>query len=194
MNGSKIMSRIILTGGISSGKSTVVKTLEANGITVIDSDKISKNIFTRNIPMIQEMFDTDLKGQELRSFVGNIIFSQPLMKMKLEAFMHPKIRNVIKTRERELKGVQHLIDMPLYFETKSFLKDDYVILLSIPYELQLSRLMERNNFTAEEANKRILSQLPTAIKEKKSDYVIKNDGSFEDLENKVVEMIGGVKW
>ncbi len=183
------MGRIILTGGISSGKSTVVKTLEQKGIIVIDSDKIAKNIFTRNIPKIQEMFDTKLKGVELRSFVGGIIFSNPRMKMKLEAFIHPKIRKVIQTKERELKDKLHLIDMPLYFETKHFLKDDYVILLSIPYEIQVERLMKRNNFTKVEADKRIMAQLPTAIKEKKSDYVIKNNGTFEELELKVLEMI-----
>jgi len=186
------MNRIILTGGISSGKSTVVKTLEQNGIKVIDSDVIAKNIFSRNIPTIQKMFETDLNGNKLRAFVGSIIFSQPLMKMKLEALIHPKIRNVIKTRERELKDSPHIIDMPLYFETKHFLKDDYVILLSIPYETQVERLMKRNDFTKEEADKRIMAQLPTAVKEKKSDYIIRNDGSFEELEDKVNLMISEV--
>jgi len=183
------MNRIILTGGISSGKSTVVKTLEQNGIKVIDSDVIAKNIFSRNIPTIQKMFETNLKGNKLRAFVESIIFSQPLMKMKLEALMHPKIRNVIKTREREFKNIPHIIDMPLYFETKHFLKDDYVILLSIPYETQVERLMKRNNFTRDEADKRIMSQLPTAIKEKKSDYIITNDGTLEELEEKVMVLI-----
>jgi dephospho-CoA kinase len=184
--------RIILTGGISSGKSTVAKLLEENGITVIDSDIIAKNIFSRNITTIQKMFDTTLKGNKLRAFVGNIIFSQPLMKMKFEALMHPKIRNIIKTRERKLKGKNHIIDIPLYFETKFFLEEDFVILISIPYETQVKRLMKRNNFTKEEADKRIISQLPTAIKEKKSNYVITNDGSFEDLEKKVNILISEI--
>ena len=183
------MGRIILTGGIASGKSTVVEKLIAKGIVVIDSDVISRNIFTRNIPTIQKMFDTTLKGKKLRKYVGDIIFANPRMKMQLEAFMHPKIRNVIKTRERALKGMVHVIDMPLYFETKHFLSDDYVILVTVPYKIQLERLMKRNNFTKDEANARIMSQLPTAIKEKKSDYIIENKGALRTLQAKVNKMI-----
>lgn len=186
------MSRIILTGGISSGKSSVVKTLEANGIVVIDSDVIAKNIFTRNIPTIQKMFETDLKGNKLRAFVGSIIFSQPLMKMKLEALMHPKIRNIINTKERKLKGIPHIIDMPLYFEGHNENKDDFVVLVSINYNNQLIRLMKRNNFTKEEADKRIMSQLPTVIKEQKSDYIITNDGSINELAEKCLKLLKNV--
>ena len=186
------MGRIILTGGISSGKSTVSKTLEKNGIVIIDADVLSFNIFQRNISIIQKMFNTSLRGPELRKFVGTVIFSNPLMKLKLEAFMHPKIRNLIKQRERKYKDIPHVIDMPLYFETKHFLDDDYVILLSIPYDKQLKRLMKRNNLTEDEANKRILSQLPTAIKEQKSDYIIKNSGTLKTLEKKVEKLVKDV--
>lgn len=183
------MGRIILTGGISSGKSTVVSILEKNNIVVIDSDKIAKNIFTRNIPKIQEMFDTTLKGDKLRSFVGGIIFSNPRMKMKLEAFMHPKIRKVIQTKERGLKDKLHLIDMPLYFETHNELTNDFVILVSITYENQLHRLMERNKFTKTQANQRIMGQLPTAIKERNADYIIDNNGTMDELEENCLLMI-----
>ena len=183
------MSRIILTGGISSGKSTVSKTLERHGITIIDADVLSFNIFRRNTRTIKSMFETNLKSTELRKYVGSVIFSNPLMKLKLEAFMHPKIRNLIKQRERKYKNVPHVIDMPLYFETKHFLDDDYVILLSIPYDKQLKRLIKRNNLTEDEANKRILSQLPTAIKEQKSDYIIRNSGTLKTLEKKVEKLI-----
>lgn len=183
------MSRIILTGSISSGKSTVVEALRSSGIVIVDSDEISRNIFTRNIPHIQKMFASELKGQELRRFVGNTIFSNPQKKMQLEAFMHPKIRKVIQTREAKLKSVKHIIDMPLYFETKHFLNDDYVILLSIPYETQLSRLMERDDLSEDQANNRIMSQIPTAIKERKSDYIITNDGTLDELKEKTIEMM-----
>ena len=183
------MGRIILTGGIASGKSTIVETLRENGISIIDSDVISKQVFNANIPKIHKMFDTILEGSELRAFVGSIIFSQPRMKLKLEAFMHPKIREVIQTEEISLKDKPHIIDMPLYFESKNFLKEDYVILVSIPYDIQLQRLMERNGFTEKEANKRILAQLPTSIKENKSDYIIRNEGTIKELHTKIEEMI-----
>jgi len=184
--------RVILTGGIASGKSTVVEILKRHDIIVVDSDIISKNIFTRNIPTIQKMFDTHLTGLELRKYVGNIIFSNPKMKMQLEMFMHPKIKNVIKTRERELKGQKFVIDSPLYFETKQHSPSDYVLLVSIPYDLQLNRLMTRNNFTKIEADKRILSQLPTAIKAKKSNCIIDNSKDIKFLELQVLEMIENI--
>lgn len=183
------MGRIILTGGIASGKSTIVESLRKSGISIIDSDVISKKVFDANISEIHKMFDTTLEGSELRALVGSIIFSQPRMKLKLEAFMHPKIREVIQEEEVRLKDTPHVIDMPLYFETKNFLKEDYVIVVSIPYDIQLQRLMDRNSFTEKEANKRILAQLPTAIKEKKSNYIIRNEGTLEELHSKIEIMI-----
>ena len=183
------MGRIILTGGIACGKSTIVEEFKKHDIIVIDSDKIAKNIFTRNIPTIQEMFDTDLKGDELRAYVGKTIFLNPRLKLQLEAFMHPKIRKVIKTKERELKGKKHIIDMPLYFETKHFLDDDFVILVTVTYETQLQRLMDRNHFIKEDADRRIMAQLPSAIKEKKSDCVIDNNGTIEELQENIQKLI-----
>jgi len=185
--------RIILTGGIASGKSTIAKELLKYDISIIDSDKISKNIFTRNITKIQKMFATDLKGDALRKYVGDIIFTSPKMRFQLESFMHPKIKNIIKKRERELKGKKYIIDIPLYFETKSFMEDDdFVILVSIPYKDQVERLMRRNNLTKEEANKRIIAQLPTAIKERKSDYIIENTGTIDELKSKVNNLVNKI--
>ncbi len=181
--------RIILTGGIGSGKSTIVEMLKKHDIVVIDSDTISKNVFTRNIPAIQDIFATELKGVDLREYVSGIIFSQPKMRMQLATLMHPKIRNIIHQRELELKQIPHVIDMPLYFETKQFVDDDYIILVKISYEKQLERLMSRSGYTKEESDKRILTQLPTSIKERKSDYIIDNEGTLEELEEKALKMI-----
>ena len=104
-----------------------------------------------------------------------------------------KIKNIIKKRERELKGKKYIIDIPLYFETKSFMEDDdFVILVSIPYKDQVERLMRRNNLTKEEANKRIIAQLPTAIKERKSDYIIENTGTIDELKSKVNNLVNKI--
>lgn len=183
------MGRIILTGGIASGKTTVAELFKQLGIIVIDADEIAKNIFKRNIPKIQEMFSTSLSGNELRAYVAEQIFSNPRMKFKLESFMHPKIQKIIKKRGSELKNVPHIFDIPLYYETKQIINDDFVIVVSIKYETQLNRLMERNNLTEEQAKKRILSQLPTAVKEKKANCIIDNNGSLEKLEIKVNELL-----
>lgn len=177
------MGRIILTGGIASGKSTVVEKIKEFGIEVIDADVISREVFNSNLTTIQKMFGTELEGLELRAFVGNTIFSDFDMKLKLEAFMHPLIREAISVKEQELKGQTHIIDMPLYFESNNILPDDFVILISVPFEVQLKRLMRRNNLSEEESFKRINSQLPTDVKREKADYIINNEGTLDELRN-----------
>jgi len=187
--------RYILTGGIASGKSTVSNLLKLHNIEIIDADKISKNVFSRNIKKIQEIFDTTLTGNKLRAFIADIIFTNPKDKLRFEQFIHPKIRNIIAKKEKALqvKNILYVVDIPLYFETKQFKEDDFVILVKVSYEIQLTRLIKRNGLTKEEANKRILSQLPTAIKEKHAKYIIDNSKTIEELSKQVKNLITYIK-
>lgn len=186
------MRRIILTGGISSGKSTVVEMLKEDGIKVVDGDKISFTVFNENIDNIKEIFETDLNGDELRKYVSNEVFSKPKKRLALEALLHPIIRERIEEEHQSLASEKHILDLPLYFERSPKQPDDYVVLVAVPYKTQLERLMKRNNFTKEEADKRILSQMPTAVKAKRSDLVIDNSGDLEKLKKQTLSLIAEV--
>lgn len=175
------MKRYILTGGIACGKSTVAKTLKEQGIKVIDADVISHTIFDLHKDHIKEMFGTDLDGTELRGFIANEIFSNPKKRFELEFFMHPLIRKEMNNIEASMQGDNYILDIPLYYEKTQKDVNDVVIVISTDYETQLDRLMKRNNLSLDDANKRILTQIPNSIKESRADYVIKNDGTINDL-------------
>ena len=181
--------RIILTGGIGCGKSTVASLFSMRGIQIIDTDKISKDIFQKNIDKIKEMFnieDNDI--DEIRKIVKKIIFNDKKKKFELETFMHPLILKDISYLEKIFieNKIKYLVDIPLYFETKIFsTPNDYIILVTAPYKIQLNRIMERDKITEDMAKRIIRSQLPSKIKEKKSDCIIINDGGKDELNNKV---------
>lgn len=182
--------RYILTGGIASGKSTVVEMLKNESIDIIDADIISHKKFTECENEIRSMFNLSESGVELRKSVSNIVFNNPRERLRLENLLLPKIKVEIDLQENKFKDRVYVLDIPLYFEKKTNMKEnDYVILVTIPYELQVQRLMQRNNLTKAEADKIILTQLPTSVKEKKSDYIIMNDGSIDDLKTNVYKML-----
>lgn len=184
------MKRYILTGGISSGKSTVVEMLKQHDIEVIDADKISFKIFHDNEDKIREIFETDLIDQELRKYVSKEVFSHPKMRFKLESFMLPLIKEEMKSQELKLNGKLYVLDIPLYFEKRQNVNEsDFIILLNIPYKTQVERLMKRDNIDKVAADKKIMSQLPNSVKVKKSDYVIDNNSTLEDLKINVDKMI-----
>lgn len=184
------MSRYILTGGIACGKSTVVETLIKYGIKIIDADIISKAIFNENTKKIKKLFNTTLDGNDLRKFIATEIFTDTKQRIKLEMFMHPLIREEIKRLEKKMKKTDiYILDIPLYYEKSQKLSDDIVLLVTTTYDTQLDRLINRDKLTLEEANKRILSQIPNGIKEKKANYIIRNDGSLEELVDSVKVMI-----
>jgi len=181
--------RYILTGGIASGKSTVVEILKQHSIKIIDADLISRQVFSENEASIREILDLKTSGNILRKDVGNLVFTKPKMKFKLETFMHPLIRKEMDKQERELKGKVYVLDIPLYFEQKLQMDNDFVIVMNTPYDTQLQRLMKRNDLSKIEADKRILSQLPTAVKIKKSNYIIDNTQGLDELKINVDKML-----
>lgn len=183
------MKRLILTGGIASGKSTVSKIFQKAGFKIIDADKISNQILDENADIISSMFGYN--GDDLRGYLRERVFFNPKDKFKLESFMHPKIKDAIESLHIRYvsENVKHIFDIPLYFEKSEKRDDDFKILVSTTYENQVKRLGARNNFDQETANRRILNQLPTSVKQKLCDYEIKNDGTKKELSEKVNQLI-----
>ena len=188
-----IKPRYILTGGIASGKSTTLNMMKEYGIEVIDADVISHKVFAENEDAIREVFELTTSGDILRKEVSDLIFSKPKKRFQLEALLHPIIKSEISKQEKELQDKVYVIDIPLYFEKRSDKQDgDFVITLDTNYETQVVRLMKRNNFTKDQADKRILSQIPNAVKVKKADYVLYNSGTIDELKSAVKIMLDKV--
>ena len=187
---------IVLTGSIGTGKSTVSSMLQQHGFEVIDADKISKEILPLHVEEVRTLFGEGVivDGQIDRKALGAIIFNDKNEREKLNALMRPLIREEIFRRSEllEVKQKPYIIDIPLYYESEGY-DCKLVVVVYAPVEVQRKRLMVRENFTKEEAQKRIDAQI--SIEEKKilADFLINNSFDMKFLESEIEKFIKFVR-
>ncbi len=188
---------IVLTGGIATGKSTVSSILKARGFEVIDADMIAKEILPLHVQEVEALFGSRVvrEGVIDRKALGAIIFNDKNERAKLNAFLHPLIREEILRRSEILEQTKrpYIIDIPLYFESDGY-HCKVVVVVYAPIEVQRKRLMIRENFTKEEAQKRIDAQISIEEKKIMADFLINNsfDRKFLDEEiEKCIKFIRG---
>ena len=189
------MYRIGLTGSIATGKSTVTNMLKELGAFVIDCDKTARDVVapgTRGLAKIEEVFGKDAvaaDGSMDRVYIGDLVFRNPGMKKRLENILFPLIFEALNEEllrlERAGSTPVVFLDMPLLYEVKYDSYVDEVWLVYVPIEVQLSRLMKRNDYTKEEALLRIHSQIPVDKKKALAQQVIDNSGTLEDTKEQV---------
>lgn len=176
---------IALTGGIATGKSTVASLLTLHGLRVIDADAIAHRLLDENSGWVAEAFGERYvkNGNVLRSELGKVVFSDADAKTKLEAFLHPKIREAIQeeSERQDRFKFPYLIDIPLYFETQAYPIKDSVVVYT-PKAIQLQRFMKRNGFDEAEALRRIESQMDIEEKKRRATWVIDNSGDLKHLQ------------
>ena len=189
------MYRIGLTGSIATGKSTVTNMLKELGAFVIDCDKTARDVVapgTRGLAKIEEAFGKEAiaaDGSMDRVYIGDLVFRNPGMKKRLENILFPLIFEALNEEllrlERAGSTPVVFLDMPLLYEVKYDSYVDEVWLVYVPFEVQLSRLMKRNDYTKEEALLRIHSQIPVDKKKALAQQVIDNSGTLEDTKEQV---------
>ncbi|MGN7857408.1 dephospho-CoA kinase [Bacillus sp. 22483] len=172
-----------LTGGIASGKSTVSQMIKEKGIRVVDADIIAKEAVSKGSAALHQIVQTFgeevlLPNGELnRQQLGTIIFSDEEKRKQLNAIVHPEVRKeMLKQRDEGVSNNETFVvlDIPLLFESKLEGLVDRIIVVYTTPELQLSRLMNRNDLSEEEALNRIHSQQSLEEKCQKADRVIEN--------------------
>lgn len=166
------MQKIAITGNIAAGKSEVEKII-AQYFPVYDADKIAHKFL----------------GNVDRRALGEKVFSDPVERKKLEDYIHPKVKDEIIKIFSETKDKYVFVSIPLLFETGFDKLFDKILFVQCNDELRLERLMKRNNFTQEQALKRMNSQMPQEKKIAKSDYVIHNNSTKEDLQSQVLDFV-----
>ncbi len=189
------MYRIGLTGGIASGKSTVVAMLRRLGAIVIDCDVLARKVVepgSAGLAAVAAAFGPKAlrpDGAMDRAYVGSVVFADAARKAELEGILFPLIYEEIgretERAEREGRGSFVFLDMPLLFEIEYQSYVDEVWLVYIDRPTQLARLMARNGFTEREALARMDSQLPAEEKIARSRVVIDNMGTPEETERQV---------
>jgi len=185
---------IAITGGIGSGKSAVAKLFEQWGAQTVDADILAREVVepgSEGFQRVVQNFGPDMvlaDGSLNRPKLASIIFSDQEKKALLESLLHPLIRERWLSQLEQLKkGNAPLIAyiVPLFFESTAQMPEiEKVVLISAPEETRIARIMSRDLFPRQIAELRIKAQLPDSAKIDKSDYVIKNDSSLEQLESR----------
>ena len=181
------MDLIGLTGGVGSGKSTVSGFLRELGAEVIDADEGARAVVEPGTPGFQAVVDAF--GPELvregrldRARLAELVFNDRQALERLNAITHPLVRewSAARLAEAAEKGVGVVVqDIPLLFENNLDGLFKATILVYVPAELQLERLVARGLPEAD-ARARIANQLPIDAKRGRATYVIDNSGSREE--------------
>ena len=183
---------VVLTGSIATGKSSVASIFRGHGFTIIDADKVAHDILNREYQQIGELFGDIYILEKCvdRKQLGSLIFSDKRAKKKLETLLHPLIYNKIEelSKKQEEKKQPYIIDIPLFFESNRYPIKKSIVVYT-PKEIQLKRLMQRDNSTKEEALLRIESQLDIEIKKEKATYIIDNSQDFNALQQECDKII-----
>lgn len=187
-----------LTGSIASGKSTVSNMLKEYGVPIVDADAVARQVVepgTETLKKIVEAFGEDIlteTGELDRKKLGSIVFNDEEKRQILNSIIHPAIRKeMLRQRDEYLAGGAKTVvmDIPLLFESKLQHLVDKILVVTVSKDVQLQRLMKRNQFTEEEAKARIRSQLPLSVKEQGADAVINNNGTIEETRKQLEQIL-----
>jgi dephospho-CoA kinase len=198
------MKHIGLTGGIASGKSTVSAILRELGVPIVDADKTARELSKKGNKVwqaVRENFGSSYflpDGEMDRKALGDLIFSNSEARERLNRVTHPIIQKEMESKMQQIEDNQDVplavMDVPLLFESgwQTFMDEVWVV--SIPEEMQISRLMKRDRLTREQALLRINSQISLKEKCKMADRVIDNSGSLEQTKEQIVSILKEFKF
>ncbi|MDR2341944.1 MAG: dephospho-CoA kinase [Campylobacteraceae bacterium] len=189
--------KIVLTGGIASGKSSVCKILRTHGFFIIDADDIAHKVLNENTDKIAAIFGKEYvkNGAADRKKLGKLVFSDKVKKEFLESILHKGIYETIAKEAENFEKLKkpYIADIPLFFEKDGVYKADLVVVVYASKEQQLKRLMERMNLSEKEAKSRLDAQIDIEIKKQKADIVIDNSKDSMHLYQEVKKFIDILK-
>jgi dephospho-CoA kinase len=185
------MLNVALTGNIASGKSTVAELFRAWGATIIDADRLVREVQAPGSPVlaaIVERFGPDvLDAAEAldRGALRRRVMGDPAALAELNRIVHPEVlrRRAALEREARARGDRIVVsDIPLLFESADPDAFDVVILVDAPMAIRRARLLATRQLSAAEADQMLAAQAPSESKRARSTYVIDNDGDPTALE------------
>ena len=184
-----------LTGGIGSGKSTVAKLLQSSGAAVIDTDEIAHSLTApggMGIERIGRVFGPDYVSKEGsldRAKMRELVFRDPSARKTLEGILHPLIWQESVGQAARQKGSYSIFVIPLLAEQPAWQTlVDRILVVDCPEELQISRVMERNNMSLEQVRAIMATQATRLARVAIADDVILNDGSLGDLSAEIARL------
>lgn len=190
------MAIVGLTGGIGSGKSTVVRQFGELGVHWVDADDVAREVVepgTQALKAIAEHFGSGIlqsDGSLDRAELRKIVFETPDERTWLESLLHPIIREELV---RQLKPENYhlpyvLLVSPLLLETDQHNLVDHILVVDVPVEVQLERTMARDNNSREQVERIIAAQISREQRCSKADDVVNNDRPLDEVERQVREL------
>lgn len=177
--------RVALTGGIATGKSVVTRALREAGLATIDADRIARDVVAADTPglaaVVARFGSAVLRadGTLDRSALGALVFGDRRARADLEGLLHPRVRSGIDAFFATLApGVPGVAEIPLAYETGWVRTFQIVVVVACRPDTQRARLMARDGFTPEEAERRLLAQWPIGDKVRLADGVVMTDGDL----------------
>lgn len=190
------MKIIGITGSIASGKSELSKYIKSKCYNIVDADEISRNITKKNKKGYKAIIDKfskeilDEKGEIDRKKLGNLVFNDKNQLEKLNHLLHPIIFCEIDEQIGRYKEDRFVfLDAPLLFETSLYQKCDEIILVHCDENIQIERIIKRDNKDRQTATQIIKNQMSVKEKQKKSNYIIENNTSIEDFHFKINQIL-----
>ncbi len=186
-----------LTGSIASGKSTVSEALAARGATIVDADALAREAVapgTSALERIAARWGAGVlraDGTLDRAALRQIVFTDPAARGELERIVHPDVEVL---RERAVAAARAagatiiVCDIPLLFERQLESRFDVVVFVEASDEVRLVRLTARRGLSDADARAMMAAQLPNAVKRKRADITITNDGSLDALHGQVATL------
>ncbi len=186
-----------LTGGIAVGKSTVAEMFAALGAAIVDADRLARALQEPGQPCYQAILEAfgpgvlEAGGCLDRRGLGALVFADTQARTRLEAIMHPAIRQACQAEIRAAEAAGRpvcLVDAALILESGQRGRYQKIILVIAPPETQIARLMATRGMTAEEAQQRLRAQWPTAAMLLLGDFVIDNGGDLSSTREQVARV------
>jgi dephospho-CoA kinase len=183
------VSRFVVgvSGGIGSGKTTVTDMFKGLGIDVIDADVIAREVVEPGSPAVQKIVDKfggdiiEQNGHLNRTKLREIIFSQPELKIWLNALLHPLIREQMAVQTQQAKSPYCILSVPLLVENNLNNSVDRVLIVDVSEQTQLDRTLKRDQVDQQQIQAIMNSQASRAQRLAVADDVIDNNGEQKEL-------------
>ena len=185
-----------LTGGIATGKSTVAAMLEKKGARIFNADVAAHRLMEKGGPAHDEvasLFPSSVRdGTIHRPTLGALVFDQPELLAKLEAILHPLVREeekafIAKAKQESVAYV--VLEIPLLFESDSDRLCDITVTTDCPSDVQYKRAMERPHMSKEKFERIISHQMPQEERMQRADWVIPTGMSERETEEALASLL-----
>lgn len=197
------MLKVGLTGSIAVGKTFVCEVLRELGAFVLDADLTAREVVakgSKGLAQIVEHFGDEVlteSGELDRVKMGAIVFGDETKRLLLNSIVHPLVFEaqnlwLIEKEHANAHGVA-VIDAALMIESGGYKRFTKLVVVWCEPEIQLQRLMLRNNLSEAEALKRIGAQMPQEEKKRYADFLIDTSGGFEETRQRTIEVFGQLK-